>query len=151
MAGTPAWATSSSVSKEFTELLVAQAGAEVEVRATLLDQLLRSLVDRATVAALAQLYATVPPATVAADLHACSTFDCMDRLSQLSIPALVIAGSDDVVVPPRYGQALAREIPMATYQELVGFGHHLPLEASEAVAEAIVRFVTDTSPSTSEC
>jgi pimeloyl-ACP methyl ester carboxylesterase len=48
------------------------------------------------------------------------------RLSELSVPTLVIHGTDDPLFPYGHGEALADEIPDARLLPLEGGGHELP-------------------------
>jgi len=51
------------------------------------------------------------------------TFDVTDRLWQIDVPTLVLAGSRDIVVPPARQRALASAIPDARFELLEGAGH----------------------------
>jgi 3-oxoadipate enol-lactonase len=54
--------------------------------------------------------------------------DRRDRLAALRIPALVIMGAEDALVPPYLGRELAESIPGARYVELPGVGHSANIE-----------------------
>lgn len=60
------------------------------------------------------------------------------RLGSLSVPATVIIGTRDVIVPPAAGRHLAGQIPDATLLEVDGGHHVLPAEHPERVADAIL-------------
>ncbi|WP_194833402.1 alpha/beta fold hydrolase [Nocardia sp. XZ_19_369] len=49
-----------------------------------------------------------------------------ERLSNLTVPTLVAHGTDDPFFPYGNGEAMAREIPVATLLPLNGIGHELP-------------------------
>jgi pimeloyl-ACP methyl ester carboxylesterase len=51
------------------------------------------------------------------------TYDVTDRLWQIDVPTLILAGSRDVIVPPARQQALASAIPGASFELLDGAGH----------------------------
>jgi len=51
------------------------------------------------------------------------SFDVTDRLWQIDVPTLVLAGSLDVIVPPTRQRALAAAIPGASFEVLEGAGH----------------------------
>jgi pimeloyl-ACP methyl ester carboxylesterase len=38
-----------------------------------------------------------------------------DRLAEITVPTLVVAGEFDVILPPRFGQAVAAAIPNARF------------------------------------
>jgi pimeloyl-ACP methyl ester carboxylesterase len=76
------------------------------------------------------------------DLSACQDFDETGRLSELNKPALVICGIDDRMMPPRYSQYLAEQIPGAELQLISDAGHMVQLEKPQLVANAILNFLT---------
>lgn len=57
--------------------------------------------------------------------------DAMDRLPQVTCPALVIAGAEDIWIPVRYSEELAKAIPGARLEVVEGVGHGLPFERAE--------------------
>jgi pimeloyl-ACP methyl ester carboxylesterase len=62
-------------------------------------------------------------AVMAARLRALEGFDVADRLWRIDAPALVLAGTRDVIVPPERQRALASAIAGARFQALVDAGH----------------------------
>ena len=58
-----------------------------------------------------------------AQVDACREHDAADRLSQIAAPTLVLAGEFDVILPPRFGQAVAEAIPGARFEVLPGEAH----------------------------
>jgi pimeloyl-ACP methyl ester carboxylesterase len=63
------------------------------------------------------------------------------RLAALRIPTLVIAGSDDILVPPYLGRELAEAIPGALYRELPGVGHSANIEGRSEFNAAVKEFL----------
>ena len=61
-----------------------------------------------------------------------------DRLADLSVPTLVIHGTEDPVVPYGNGEVLADEIPNAALLTLEQTGHELPSRTWDAVIPAIL-------------
>ena len=57
------------------------------------------------------------------------------------MPALVIHGSDDLIVPAENGRELARRLPNARYVELPGRGHNLMLQDPETFTELVLDFL----------
>jgi pimeloyl-ACP methyl ester carboxylesterase len=49
--------------------------------------------------------------------------DAHERLPQIQAPALVLAGSEDIVTPPRVGRIVAERIPGAEFQVMEGEAH----------------------------
>jgi len=47
-----------------------------------------------------------------AQLAAISTFDASERLRKIKIPAMIVAGSEDVLIPPENAHVLAKRLPM---------------------------------------
>jgi pimeloyl-ACP methyl ester carboxylesterase len=68
------------------------------------------------------------------------TDDLALRLGSIAVPALVIWGDDDRIVPPAHGERFAELLPDARLLTVRDCGHGLPFEAPEAVAEAIAAF-----------
>ena len=58
-------------------------------------------------------------------------------LGLVRCPAHVIAGSESTVMPPEAARRFAEAIPGATLELVDGVGHHVELEAPEAVARVI--------------
>jgi pimeloyl-ACP methyl ester carboxylesterase len=63
------------------------------------------------------------------------------QLAGVVQPALVISGSDDDRTLPEAGRELAASLANASYVELEGVGHTVPLEAPAEVAEAVRTFL----------
>ncbi|HKQ32178.1 MAG TPA: alpha/beta fold hydrolase, partial [Thermodesulfobacteriota bacterium] len=68
-------------------------------------------------------------------------FDSSGRAEEISVPALVINGSDDRIVSPESARELAEKIPGARYAEMEGTGHLLFIERSEEFNETVVDFL----------
>ena len=83
-----------------------------------------------------------PPSTdgYKAQLAAAWGFDAVDRLAQLTTPALVLHGSEDRMIPVSNGRRLAEAIPQARLQILEGAGHLYPTDAPEADRD-VLRFL----------
>jgi len=64
--------------------------------------------------------------------------DRTEQLGQLDVPAVVIHGSDDPLVPTRAGHATARAIPGARMLEIPDLAHDLPPAVWDQVIDAIV-------------
>jgi 3-oxoadipate enol-lactonase len=83
-----------------------------------------------------------PYSTIEAHAEACYAFyraGC--EVERIETPALVIHGSEDLIVPVENGRRLAERLPNAEYVELAGRGHNLPLEDPETFAAAVVGFL----------
>jgi pimeloyl-ACP methyl ester carboxylesterase len=60
----------------------------------------------------------------------------------VQVPVLLLADPRDTLVPVETARRLARDLPDARLQLVEGSGHHLPRRAPDAVADAIVAFLT---------
>jgi pimeloyl-ACP methyl ester carboxylesterase len=67
--------------------------------------------------------------------------DSFDTLRATTVPALVLVGEEDVLSPPTDAAAMAAAIPQATLAVVPEAGHLSPVEAPEAVAEVVSRFL----------
>ena len=64
-----------------------------------------------------------------------------DALAELRVPALVIHGSEDPLVPVACGIATTKAIPNAQLEIVDGMGHDLPREAWSRIVAAIAGVV----------
>jgi len=64
-----------------------------------------------------------------------------ERLKSLRIPALVLHGGADTLIPPEAGRHTARCIAGAEHHELEGWGHDLPLGVLSRLFDLILPFV----------
>ena len=62
------------------------------------------------------------------------------------MPALVVHGRDDILVPVDNGRKVAAAIPGARLMEIEGMGHDLPGRVWEQVADAIAELARENSP-----
>jgi 3-oxoadipate enol-lactonase len=85
--------------------------------------------------------------TMWAHLEACyGYYSAGVPVERIDVPAFVLHGSDDVVVPPENGRMLAARLPSSEYVELPDVGHNLPLEIPEEIARLIGRWVGTRAP-----
>jgi len=69
--------------------------------------------------------------------------DLTDRLRDVRVPVVVLAGAADRVLPPSESTRIAETVPGARVHVFQGAGHMLPVERSEEVAEQILRLARD--------
>jgi pimeloyl-ACP methyl ester carboxylesterase len=98
------------------EILSARIGANYD----------RSYYPEGTLRQMAAIIAT-PPRT--------------ERLKTLAVPTLVLHGSVDNLIPPAGGRHTAACIPGATYHEIEGWGHDIPLGVIPLLMDQILPFV----------
>lgn len=65
------------------------------------------------------------------------------RLRRVSVPVLLIHGTQDRLVPVAAARAVARAYPHWTYRELLDVGHVPQLEAAADTAHAMLQWLTD--------
>ncbi|CAG0998876.1 proline iminopeptidase [Anaerolineae bacterium] len=65
----------------------------------------------------------------------------MDRLSEIKVPTLVMAGRNDFQFPPEHQAALAAGIPHARLEIIERAGHNAPSERSAEVIQAVRNFM----------
>jgi len=80
--------------------------------------------------------------TIFNDFTACDRFDVTDSLGTISVPTLVICGTDDRFTPPKYSRYLAENIPGAAFELIGDTGHMVMIEKPAEVNEAIKTFIT---------
>jgi len=85
---------------------------------------------------------TDPRATLG-DLLAARDFDARERLGEIRVPTLVIAGEDEVEGLRKAAEALESGIAGARRVEIPKAGHMLPIEQPQALADAIAGFLAE--------
>jgi len=78
-----------------------------------------------------------------ADLNACDRFDISSELPRISVPALILCGTDDRLTPVKYSRFLADNIPWSRIEIIEGAGHMVMLEKPDQVNSAIRAFVAE--------
>jgi pimeloyl-ACP methyl ester carboxylesterase len=84
-----------------------------------------------------------PPSVLYGDFVACNAFNATDQLGQIAVPTLVIAGSIDKMAPPKFGRALAEQIPQARLHVVENGGHMMMLEQAGEVTAVISQFLNE--------
>jgi proline iminopeptidase len=69
----------------------------------------------------------------------------MDRLGEIKVPTLVMAGRDDFQFPPEHQAELAAGIADARLEIIERAGHNAPTERSAEVIQAVKNFMSTTS------
>lgn len=77
-----------------------------------------------------------------ANCEAVRDFDCRERLGEIRVPTLVIAGSADISTPPADGLWVAEKIPGAKYVE-VNAAHLSSIEDEARFTKAIGDFLAE--------
>lgn len=75
------------------------------------------------------------------DFRACDGFDVRAAAAGLRLPVLVLAGADDLLVPPALSAEAAATIPGAQLVTVPRAGHHALLEQPDLVQDALDAFL----------
>ena len=81
------------------------------------------------------------PDVLFGDLTACDHFDVIERLNEIDVPTLVVAGSADRLAPIKYSRYLAEHISGAEIAGIEGAGHMVMLEHPAKVAKSVQHFL----------
>ncbi len=82
-----------------------------------------------------------PEALIFAGQYLLPGWTVMDRLSEITVPTLVMAGRDDFIFPPEHQAELAAGIPNARLRIIDRAGHNAHSERPAEVMEAIRSFI----------
>lgn len=86
-----------------------------------------------------------PEAMIYAGKHLMKSWSVMDRLGEVQVPTLLIAGSDDFLFPPEHQRELAARLPNSQLQIIERAGHNPQNEQPAKVIKAIAEFLTAAS------
>ena len=92
-------------------------------------------------AALIQKHLDIGPQAQLYDLRNCDKFDVMDRVHEISIPTLVICGSEDTLCPIKYTNYLAQKIPGAKKVIIQEASHFVFLDKPKEFNKALGEFI----------
>jgi proline-specific peptidase len=87
-----------------------------------------------------------PQALIFAGRHLLKDWTVMDRLGEITVPTLVMAGSSDFVFPPECQRELAAGIPNARLQIIDRAGHSPYSEQTAEVMAAVRHFLSADTP-----
>lgn len=113
-----------------------------ELAAQLMPTMRGPISDAEGLAHAQSIMAGIPPETYSKAVRLLTTFDGKDKLKNIAVPTLLIAGSDDKTAPPEVMQRMAKEIAGTEFVVLRGCGHLGPMDqpdAFNAVLESFLR------------
>jgi len=87
------------------------------------------------------LLRATPPPVLLADLSAANAFDVMAEVGRLSLPTLVICGTEDRLTPVKFSQYLHDRIHGSELVLVEGAGHMVMIEQPQATNAAIRSFL----------
>jgi 3-oxoadipate enol-lactonase len=68
--------------------------------------------------------------------------DSTELLREVDVPALVVVGTDDALIPPAESEAIAAALPNARLVRLEGAGHLPPLERPDELNRELLDFLS---------
>jgi 3-oxoadipate enol-lactonase/4-carboxymuconolactone decarboxylase len=77
------------------------------------------------------------PEAYAACCDALASFDLRDRLAEITVPTLLVAGREDPATPPAHLREIADAVPGAALVEIPGASHLAPAQCPEEVLAAL--------------
>jgi len=77
------------------------------------------------------------------DLIACNKFDISDKVSEINIPTLIIAGKEDILTPVKYSEYLNHQIFDSELTFIEGSGHFVMQEKPEEFNKMVLDFIKD--------
>lgn len=83
----------------------------------------------------------IPPEVIHGDFAACDAFSVMDRLGDITAPALVVCGTQDHLTPSKYSVYLRDQIARSELHLVEGAGHMVMIERPEVVVGALSSFL----------
>lgn len=99
------------------------------------------ITDKEGLARAERIMAGIPPATYRKAVQIITTFDRREDLPKIAVPALLVAGSDDVTAPAQLMGGMAQKIAGAEFVVLRGCGHLGPLDQPEEFNKVLESFL----------
>ncbi|MFD5268503.1 3-oxoadipate enol-lactonase [Streptomyces sp. NPDC058335] len=90
-----------------------------------------------TVPELVADHRSADPGAYAACCDALAAFDLRERLAEIAVPTLLVAGREDPATPPAHLREIADAVPGATLVEIPGASHLAPAQCPRAVLTAL--------------
>ena len=112
-----------------------------EVAARLMPTMRGSKSQPEGVAHAERVMGAIPPATYRKAVQLLTTFDRRAQLPAITLPVLLVAGSEDRVAPANVMQRMAQKIQGADFVLLEGCGHLGPMDQPEPFNEALRGFL----------
>ena len=112
-----------------------------EIAARLMPAMRGSKSDPDGLAHAERIMSGIPAQTYRKAVQLLTTFDRRELLARISVPTLLVAGSDDRTAPPAIMQRMSEKIPGADYVLLEGCGHLGPMDQPDAFNAALAGFL----------
>jgi pimeloyl-ACP methyl ester carboxylesterase len=85
----------------------------------------------------------VPAEVTYGDFQACDSFDRMNEIGRIDLPALIVCGEDDALTPVKYSQYMKERIRNARIAVIPGAGHSVMLEKPEELNNVLRSFLAE--------
>jgi pimeloyl-ACP methyl ester carboxylesterase len=112
-----------------------------EIASRLMPAMRGSKSDARGLALAERIMSGIPPQTYRKAVRLLTSFDRRAQLPGISVPVLLVAGSDDRTAPPQVMQRMAEKIPGAEYVLLEGCGHLGPMDQPGEFNAALAGFL----------
>lgn len=96
---------------------------------------------RATLAAWSDVLGAIPGTSLSNVARGMLSFDTRDRLKEIKVPTLVIAGEQDKLFPPAEVREIADAVGGAQFAVIPGAGHLSSLDSADAFNALLAGFV----------
>jgi pimeloyl-ACP methyl ester carboxylesterase len=130
-----------------TSLLPLEQAIKNGLRFLYSDEFIAANEERLVKRALSMAHLQPPPYALQRQVMAVIGFNAFERLAGIDKPTLVIAGTDDKVVPAENARILAERIPDAELLEFEGAGHGFLAERASETNAAVLDFLARSAQS----
>lgn len=134
----------SAFAREFIEARIRpldEGKTMADIAAKLMPTMRGAHSDAGGLALAGRIMSRVPPDTYRKAIALLTTFDRREQLARISVPTLVLAGSDDKVAPAPVMERMAAKIPGAEYVVLERCGHLGPMDQPDEFNAALLSFL----------
>jgi pimeloyl-ACP methyl ester carboxylesterase len=139
-----AFVGSSDFAREFVAARIGpldEGTSMAKIAAGLMPAMRGSKSDPKALALAERIMGAIPPETYRKAVSLLTTFDRRADLPRISVPTLLVAGSDDKTAPPAIMDRMSQKIPGAEYVLLEGCGHLGPMDQPDAFNAALAGFL----------
>jgi len=128
------------VAPDLIEMAATPISFETAVQTTIENSYSANIAPRLKEQAIEQMLET-RQAVLYGDFLACDAFNVMERARKISVPTLVICGSEDRMTPPNRSEYLRARIERAQLHIVDGAGHMVMIEQPDQVADLLGAFL----------
>ena len=81
------------------------------------------------------------PTAIAHATEACMKFNVKNRISQISVPTLIISGREDTFTPLALSEQIHQSIQSSQWKIVEGVGHNIYIEKPSVLAQIVLEFL----------